>query len=353
MNESNRGEIGREIEGVRMPRQEFIFTRHAERTPEGDLTSDGLAVAQQKGQALSGAEVYKGYSSLEKSNRAYLTIQKKSEAAGVESLLKVEAINRASPDEDSEVEKISPRYDTRKREGLFFDLTGPLETRIKSFTAIIDAAVKNDHPDYDPKDPKFSKIRAEYQYIGFHQMLADPELVHIFAMGMAAHLLRSTEISNKYVDRRQKALENGEKDAKPIMNDIVIDTGTHSGLIECLLKKTMVRIDPQGGEKRGFEVTKDDSGKVTIDKNFEKIIGTNESIKTGYPVGEQTPERLPVEFENDRFAGEACFIDMKEVRKLAAQFEVYREKLLKWKKDKTIETESEFMGQLEQLLKEY
>lgn len=330
------------------PRQVFLITRHAERTPTGELTLDGLQAATEKGKAID-AEVLKGYSSTESTDRAYKTLETISEASGIASpvLEKAEMITEK-------------HYKTRRRKGLAYDVAGPLEPKIKALTKLIDEAVKRDYHDYDPKDPKdktqgekWAKIRAQYQPIGLREGVADEQLRHIFAMGLAAQFEQDIEVSNKYVSRRKSALGKNLEDARPIEKDIVLNTGTHGGFMESLINKTLVRKGTDEQEKRGFEIRRDEKNDVQFEKAMGDIMLPGESIKTGYPVGEKTPDMLPVEFENDRFQGEKCFIDTKKIRLLAEQFKIYLEKLEKWQKDKTKENEDDLIATVDRLKKEF
>jgi len=331
----------REKEG---PRQVFLITRHVERTPAGDLTPDGLAVASKKGEAIE-AEVLKGYSSTEPTDRAYKTLEQMSQSSGITS---------ARLEQSDREEK---HYKTRRREGLAYNITGPLEARIKAKSQMIDAAVKRDYSDYDPKDKsqgeKWAPIRAKYQPIGLREALVDEQIRHIFAMGLAAQFESNTEISNEYVKKRQSALERKEVDAKPIEKDVILNTGTHGGFTEALMSKALVRKGSDNKEKRGFDISRDEKGDVQFEKAMGDIILPGESIKTGYPVGEETPDMLPVEFEQGRFQGEECYLDTQKIKLLAEQFKIYQDKLKKWQKEKTKENEDELVATVDQLEKEF
>ncbi len=315
-------EITPEIREQRKPRLELWITRHANRAPTGELTPEGIATVRAKGEKVD-AEVLKGYSSFEKSDRTYKTLQKISKESKIK-----------SPSTEG-------LYQTRRRVGLYYDVVGPLQSRIKAQTKLINEMVKKDYPDYDPesKDPKWAKIRERYQPIGIRNVIADKEISHVLAMGAAYQFFKMAEIGERYIARRKSALKRGEKGARPIEKDIILNEGTHGGFIDLMLKKTMIRVKPDGNEKIGFDLSRDKKGLIVFEKVMGDVIRPTESIKTGYPVGEKLPERLPISFEQDRFKEEKCYISIPRVKLLAEQFRAYLEQLGKWNKGEIDEKE--------------
>ncbi len=315
-----------------VPAIRYRVIRHAERTNTGELTEDGIRDAQRKGQNLKeSAEVVKGYASREKSDRAFLTAKTISESSEIKSPLTAKA------------------YETRRRPGLFYDLAGPLMPRIDGYSKMINEAVKRDYPDFDPKssDPKWGKIRKEYQPIGVKKMIVDDqELSHVFSMGAAHELSDMMQIAGRYTDYREKKAAAGEGDN--LTKDLVMMEGTHGGFLENLLKKTMVRVNSQGEEKIGFDTFTDAKGNPELEAALGGMFKPGESFDIVGKAGQETSARLPIEFEDPaRFAGEQCFLDLDRVKELSDEYEIYQAKLQAWQQDKS--QEGELMSCLEGL----
>lgn len=304
------------------PSIRYKILRHAERTPSGELTPDGLNLAGEKGRELSdSAEIVKGYTSQEKSDRTYATVDKISEMSETESPL---------------TEK---QYATRRRPGLYYDLSGPLMPRVQEYTKAINEAVKRDYPEFEPdsKDPQWGKIRKEYQPLALNKMIAeDGELVHIFAMGAAHQLQEMMDISSRYVDYRQtKAAQDGEA---AIKKDLVPIEGTHGGFPESLLKNVLIRVNSSTGqEKVGFSTYTDEKGNPALENALGGLFKPGEGFEAEQKIGQPLADRLPLTFEDaHRFPGEKCFIDLNRLKDLADQFNIYFEKLQAWQKDKSL-----------------
>lgn len=306
------------------PAVRYRIIRHEERTNTGELTADGIKNAQRQGQNLQAtAEITKGYASQEKSDRAYKTVDTISEASGLKSPLTEKA------------------YETRRRPGLFYDLSGPLMPRIDGYSKLINEAVKRDYPDFDSQssDPKWGKIRKEYQPIGVKKMIVDDqELSHIFSMGAAHELADLMKIGERYSDYRDKKAQEGT--GQSLEKDLVMMEGTHGGFLENLLKKTLVRVNNQGQEKVGFDTFTDAKGNPELEPALGGMFKPGESFDIVEKIGQEKSHRLPVEFENPaRLAGEKCFLDLDRVKTLADQFNTYYEKFQAWQKDKGQEAE--------------
>ncbi|MFH1713021.1 MAG: hypothetical protein ABH896_02430 [Candidatus Jacksonbacteria bacterium] len=320
-------------EGEKQPQIELWITRHANRAPSGELVPEGVAAARAKGEAVD-VEVFKGYSSLEQSDRAYKTLQAMSEASGIK-----------SPQTEG-------LYETRRRHGLYYDIAGPLEPRVKAQTKIINETVKKDYPDFDPKssDPKWGEIRERYQPIGLRNILAtDDELVHIFAMGAAYQFNQMAEVASRYTAKRER-LAQADK-AEALDKNVILNEGTHGIFIESIFKKALIRKQLDGSEKKGFEAWVDNQGQPQLEQSLGGIIEPTESIKTQYTAGKSVPERLPVYFEKERFKGEQCFLDMEKIRLLARQFKIYLWILQDWQEDKI--GEEEFTVKVDELREEF
>ncbi|MFA6908411.1 MAG: hypothetical protein WC289_00815 [Patescibacteria group bacterium] len=333
----NRREQGMRVEssqeGERKPRLEIMITRHANRTPTGELTPEGVQAMQDKGRSLAEtAEIVKGRSSREKTDRAFKTVDSMSRESGTASPLTGE------------------HYSARRREGLFYDVAGPLKSHVDAQTAIIDAAVKKDHPDYDPADKKWAKIRETYQPVGMENMVNDPEIMHILAMGMASNVQQAEKTGAEYIRKRTGAVDAQRDSARPIEKDIVMPIGTHAGFSEAFIKKTLIRTTADG-ERRGFDATIDDDGNAHMEKAVGGIFAPTESIRFGHEVGESAPDRMPVTFENNRFEGEGTFIDNQAVAKLAEQYRTYRDLLDRWNRKEV--SEQDFEKELGALMQEY
>lgn len=335
-NEQQNAELKEKQEG---PYVEIWITRHANRLSTGDLTPEGIEAAEKKGLSLSFAEVHKGYAPSEKDDktlRAYKTVDIVSEASEIKSA------------------KTGKKYETRKREGLSYNLAGPLMPKIKEYTKSINEAVKKNHPDFDPKskDPKWGKIREGYQYIALQNLLArDKPLVHIFAMGVAHQFYNLVKLSETYVQKRDYLEKKGKAD--PIKKDIILDEGTHGVFIESLLQKALIRIQKDAQEKRAYDTWVDETGQGQLEERMGGILKPTESIKTKYKLGEDIPDRLPLSFEGKHFTEEECFLDMSRIKKLHDQFEEYFKAFQKWESDKTEQNEKELIKLVDQLVKEF
>ncbi len=332
MSEKNNNLFPKQMEEKETPAIKYRVIRHEERTNTGELTADGIKNAQRQGQNLKvTAEITKGYASKEKSDRAYKTVDTISAASGLKSPLTEKA------------------YETRRRPGLFYDLSGPLMPRIDGYSKSINEAVKRDYPDFDPQssDPKWGKIRKEYQPIGVKKMIVDDqELSHIFSMGAAHELVDLMKIGERYSDYRENKAQVDE--GKSLEKDLVMMEGTHGGFLESLLKKTMIRVNNQGQEKIGFDTFTDAKGNPEMEAALGGIFKPGESFDVIEKIGQEKTSRLPIEFENpERLAGEKCFLDLDRVKILADQFNAYYEKFQAWQKDKS--QEGELLSCLEEL----
>jgi len=324
MSEKNHNLFPEKKREKEIPAVRYRVIRHEERTNTGELTADGIKNAQRQGQSLkTTAEVVKGYASQEKSDRAYKTVDTISGASGIKSPLTEKA------------------YETRRRPGLFYDLAGPLMPRIDGYSKLINEAVKKDYPDFDPQssDPKWGKIRKEYQPIGVKKLIVDDqELSHIFAMGAAHELADMMKIGERYAGYRDSKAQAGE--GKGVERDIVMMEGTHGGFLENLLKKALVRVDGQGQEKVGFDTFTDVKGNPELEPALGGMFKPGESFDIVEKIGQEKSSRLPVEFEDpSRFSGEKCFLDLDRVKALDGQFSTYYEKFQAWQKDKGQEAE--------------
>jgi len=301
----------------------YKMIRHAERTTSGELTEDGINDARIKGQNLKdSAEVVKGYSSMEKSDRAYKTVEIISGATDIVSPIT----------EDN--------YKTRRRSGLFYDLSGPLMSRIDKYSKLINETVIKDYPDFDPKssDPKWGKIRKEYQPIGIKGIIVDNDLRHILAMGTAHQLYEMIRIGSRYTAYRDK--KSTEDQSQIIKKDVVLMEGTHGGFLESLLKKALVRVDSEGREKLGFSAYIDEQGNPELESSLGGILKPGESFEIVQKINQKAEGRLPIFFEDkNRFPGEKCFIDIDKIKILSEQFNVYYDKFKEWQKNNSLDKE--------------
>lgn len=315
------------------------ITRHANRLSTGELREDGIRAAEGKGEALSDSEVVKGYGPGEKDDktlRAFQTMDIISDSSKVES------------------EQTGKKYETRKRKGLSYNISGPLMPRLKGYSKLINDAVKDDYPKFDPdsKDPKWGKIREKYQYIALQNLLAeDKELTHVFAMGAAHQYYDLVKLSSTYVRKRNKLAE--DEKAKPIQGDVVLNEGTHGGFVESLLQKSLIRIQEDKTEKRGFDTWVDKNGRGQLEEKVGGILNPAESMESQYKVGEGIPDRIPVSFERDHFKGEECFLDVEKIKKLHDQFKEYSKVFKKWENEKTEENEKELLKLVDDLIKDF
>jgi len=333
----NRHEQGMRVEssqeGERKPRLEIMITRHANRTPTGELTPEGVQAMRDKGRSLAEtAEIVKGRSSREKTDRAFKTVDSMSAESGTVSPLTGE------------------HYSARRREGLYYDVAGPLISRIRKESQMINVAIRKDFPDYDLTKSAWAKVREKYESIGIENTVNDPELMHIMAMGVANNVRQAEKTGVEYVRKRTDAVTSKKQSALAIEKDVILPIGTHSGFSEAFIKKTLIR-KTFDGERRGFDTTVDDDGNAHMEKAVGGIFAPTESIRFGHEVGESTPDRMPVTFENNRFEGEGTFIDNQAVAKLAEQYQTYRDLLDRWNRKEV--SEQDFEKELGALMQEY
>src|SRR3989338_9214125 len=108
-----------------------MITRHAERLPSGELSPEGIAHAQAKGEALQDVEVLKSYASDHPSGRTYETAENISAEAGIKSPVTEE------------------RYQTRRVKGIQYDVIDPAV--LKDIKFLIEEAtvheIRESHPD--------------------------------------------------------------------------------------------------------------------------------------------------------------------------------------------------------------
>jgi hypothetical protein len=315
------------------------ITRHANRLSTGELREDGIKAAQEKGTFFVDAGVVKGYAPGEKDDktlRAFKTVDIISESSGVKS------------------EQINKQYETRKRPGLTYSIAGPLMPQIKEYTKAINEAVKKDYPEFDPefKDPKWGKIREKYQYLGLQNLLVkDEKLVHIFAMGVAHQFYDLAKLGKRYSEKRENLAQKDK--TKPVEGDVVLNEGTHGGFIESLLKKSLIRIQEDGQEKKSFDIWVDEEGLGQLEDKMGGIINPTESISTRYKASEEIPEKLPISFEGEHFKGEECFLDMNKIKELHDEFEIYLDLFKKWSDDKKPENEKKLLEIVDELIKKF
>jgi len=113
-------------EREKAPRIYLMISRHTERMPSGELTPEGLVQSQEKGFKIGQeAEVFKSYTSKEKSDRTYLTAEAMSQAADIESPLK----------KDREIGE--RRYGTRRRDDLAYEVILPDFKRFDSLKFLL------------------------------------------------------------------------------------------------------------------------------------------------------------------------------------------------------------------------
>ena len=314
-------------------------TRHANRLSTGELREDGIKAAEGKGELLSDSEVVKGYGPGEtddKTLRALKTVDIISESSGVES------------------KQTDKKYETRKRKGLSYNISGPLMPKLKEYSKLINDAVKEDYPKFDPesKDPEWGKIREKYQYIALQNLLAkDKELTHVFAMGAAHQFYDLVKLSNTYVEKRNKLAE--EKPDKAIRGDVVLNEGTHGGFVESLLKKSLIRVQEDGQEKESFDTWVDENGRGQLEEKMGGILNPTESMDSEYKAGEGIPNRIAINFKGDHFKGEECSLDMDKIKKLHDQFEEYFESFKKWEGEKIEENAKELLELVDKLIKDF
>lgn len=291
-------------EGKKSPKTILMVTRHAERLPSGQLSTEGMDHAREKGTALANADVVKGYGSTHKSGRALETAMLISEESRVVSPVTGRA------------------YRTKKAEGIQYDIAQPdlyhhlekLKREIERKT--IEACGLPVDTDIErlpiSEQQTIAPIRQAMQRESFREALENKELTTRLAMGIAHQLENELGILNRYLMRREKAGSKPER-------DIYLNTVTHGLFIESLLLEA------------GVIKNQDSIAKIDPEMLFAQVGGPIQPAESIYlDIGDPTnvPELIPVMFEgNGRPAESTVFLVLEWLESLASK---YRE----WKSNK-------------------
>ena len=302
-----------------VPRYRIMITRHAERLPSGELSSEGIAHAAEKGSTLGRAEVLKGYASNHPSGRAYDTAEAISQESGVLS------------------QTTGKYYQTRKVEGISYDVLGSVTPILNEARAKVDKATMEEISITDPelaskinlaaagsktmtrlnKQGEFivdlqklptefqgtvAKIRQRNQPAGFRYLLDNPEFVQAMAQGLAHQIADKQQLVNRYAERRETA-------AKPPAGDVVVNLATHGMFMESMLHEAGILERQDGTEQRGIRDFEGDE--------FGGFIQPAESMYLELENPHSLPERIPVSFEGDSRPKGRVFIDREKLLTLA------------------------------------
>lgn len=267
-------------EAAPKPHYILMITRHAERLPSGELSSDGVEHAKTKGEGFQDAEVIKGYASDEKSQRTVVTSNLISEASGVKSPQTGEKYNtRVVPD---------IQYDILKAD--FPDVLAEGKKAINDATVaelgLPEGTILEDLP--PDQQAEVALARQNNQQIGFRIMLDNPGAVRTMATGLATQLSKEQSIAKRYDSMR-------EQRKAPVTKDVIFNTTSHGLFIESLIIESAVMVLDDGTEIRGREI---------IDNpDFGGFIQPAESV--GLELGEQLelPDQIPMIFYDRKIAG--------------------------------------------------
>lgn len=298
-----------EIKSV--PKYRFMITRHADRTPAGDLTPEGMKKANTKGGILKEtAEVVKGYASREKTGRTYKTSELISAASETASVT-------------------GEPYKTRKVEDIEYGILNPdLGKELKKTTEIIEEATlkelglsveRDEKGEFKVKlselpeeeQIKIGPIRQKNQSLGFRYILNNPQATKRMAMGLGHQLLKEFFLAARYDQRRKQAQNDLKKDA-------VLDTVTHGLFLESLLSEAGVMKNENGQLVSGI--------KDFESEKFGGYLAPAESVYIDVKDPNDLPELLPVVFEGQNRPGPGeIFIDLKRLEELGDEYNRFKD----------------------------
>jgi hypothetical protein len=293
------------------PKYRFMITRHADRTPAGQLTPSGIEKAEKKGVGFKkGAEIVKGYSSDEKTDRAYKTAEYISAASETKS-------------------ELGEQYNTRRVPDIQYEILNPdLGKELKKGSEIIEIATLTELNLSTEKDEngkfivdlsklpeaeqiKIGPIRQKNQSLGFKYLLDQPAITHRLAIGLANQLVHEFEIAGRYDNRRKNANNSLKKDA-------VLNTLTHGLLLESLLKEAGVVKNKNGELIDGINNFESEE--------FGGYLNPAESIYIDVEDPNNLPELLPVAFEGgNRPVPGTIFVSLEKLKKLAKDYQEFKE----------------------------
>jgi hypothetical protein len=311
------------------PRILFRISRHANRTPSGELTPEGIEEAQSKGKTIGqSSEVFKSYASDEKTKRTVKTAEEMSKASGVISPLRdleasedkdkryatreVADIQYAIllPDFKKEMGEASRRIDeaTLKEVGLF----GQLDEKGEPITLI------KQLPEEEQK--KLAKIREKNQDLGMNYILTIPEAAHRMAIGLSNQIVKEIKIGGRYLSEYRKKNE--------LKKDMTMNSQTHGLFQESLLLNAAVIKrengdleeikDIESSEIGGF-LKPNESLSLDLDMNVLKNLPlrpTTEDLKKALP------KEIPIIFEGtNRPKAGTVFIDRDKLLSLAEEYQ--------------------------------
>lgn len=291
------------------PRWRFVITRHTERLPSGEVSSQGMADSQAKGRAWAGAEILKAYTSDHAKKRAFVTGKEISEASGVTSPVR--------EDKDDAV------YRTVERPGLQYDgvlgrryrpLIDEAKRTIDEATCIEAGLPLDTDLEKVPRDlgEKLAPIRKKHQVLGVKNLIDHPEVSRRMAAGLAHALLREFDVAARYKQKREQGQES-----KPVKGEVILNTVTHGAFPESLFKYALVVKRPDGTRVEGLD--------NPLTEEFGGLIQPNESLSLDVDDPGAIPDEIPVRFEQPRLVGSQALVSLAEMRKLDAYYNEFME----------------------------
>jgi len=317
-NQAEEPETTTEVENK--PKYRFMVTRHADRSPDGKLTPDGIEKSSVKGASMKDeVEVVKGYSSDDKTNRTYDTSELISDAS--------ETI--ANTDE---------QYKTRKVKDIQYNILDPdmsdLLAKAKEAidkATLVDLGLSTEKGENGkflidlaklPKEEqiKVGPVRQKNQILGFRYMIDNDKATHRMAMGLAHQLTHEFAIAGRYDKMRDYKDDKLEKDA-------VLNAVTHGLFSESLLKEAGVFKNKDGELMEGI--------KDFESEEFGGYFGPADSFYIEVQDPNNLPELLPIVFEGgNRPENGRVFIRLEKLKSLTTDYDKFFEERKKYEEER-------------------
>lgn len=322
----------------------ILLARHANRTPSGELTPEGIKRATEIGSVLNTTESHKTYSSPEE--RAIDTAaiieafaarppaeisERISQPEMQDYMAKRTTINRLTAGGNVPPPgKRGVGFGEREFENLYYNAIINPEI-IKGLTQKISQATlekwqqthseidselarrilfKEGISDLDPSQqtrlneirPEISSLREELQYIGINELVEDlPEESHKLAMATAKNLVFVVNDVMK-------------SPGQPARTALVV---THAGFANALFKEALIREYPDGEKVEGFKKQKEIGGHTNPVEIYQLDVSLDDQGKV---------KRANLKFDDERkrkanLENAKISLDWEKVEKLAAEFE--------------------------------
>ncbi|NMB48512.1 histidine phosphatase family protein [Candidatus Kuenenbacteria bacterium] len=316
-------ELPKKIEVEKIPHYIIMITRHAERLPSGELSPEGIAHAQARGENLKGVEVLKSYASDHPSGRAYETAEN---IGGIADIIspQTQECYRTRRVKDVQYNVIDPAI-LKEVKLLIEEATlKEIYSEHPKLAQLIESALSEDASgslmktnsqgeqmvDIEklPKDiqRQVAPFRQKNQKVGFEKMLASPEAVKNMAIGLSHQLVGKGKILARYSQAREAKNKSPQK-------DVVININTHGLFTESLLKNAGIFVKPTGEEIHGLDNIDTDElgGYIQPGESIYLDIGASPN---------NIPERIPVMFGNERKVRGEVYLDRSKLEQLDQEY---------------------------------